>query len=304
VVFKTRVLTGSDYPLRLHDLGLLPIPLYLHGRLPTGFAVAIVGTRHPTPESREFAHRLAYDFAKANVPVISGGAEGIDTAAHEGALAGGGSTLVVAPAAFDHPYPDKNRSLFECVVESGGGYLTPFPPGTPATRAQFFERNAYLAALSDALVVVHTRVRGGARNAAKAARSLSRPVFVVPLSPWVPMGAGCLVEIRLGARPVASARDVLTILGRPEAALLGRDEEEGIEDPQTPPLTLEIPQSCSGDPEQATIVASLRQGPKNLDELCALSGLSPGRLQALILTLTLEGIVVSDPSGRIRIGTR
>lgn len=298
-----RVLSAAEIPSRLRDLGLLPTALYLNGALPLGFSVAVVGTRHPTLEAREFAHDFARDLARANVVVVSGGAEGIDTAAHEGALAAGGSTLVVAPAAFDHPYPEMNGPLFERVVNSGGGYLTSFPPGTPATRAQFFERNAYLAALSDALVVVQTRVRGGGRNAAKAARSLSRPVFAVPGSPWDSAAAGCLAELRLGARAVASARDLLTVLGRPEAALLGpcEEEEDGHASPQ---LTLEIPQSCSGDPQREAILSAVRQGPKDLEELCALSGLSPGRLQGLILTLTLEGIVVSDPSGRIRTGTR
>jgi DNA processing protein len=303
VDFDARVLTESERPPRLRDLRLLPTPLYLNGELPRGFAVAIVGTRHPTIESRKFAHDLARDLARANIAVISGGAEGIDSAAHEGALAGGGSTLVVAPAAFDRPFPEKNRPLFERIVRSGGGYLTSFPPGTPASRPQFFERNAYLAALSDALVVVQTRIRGGGRNAAKAARRLSRPVFAVPLSPWEPLAAGCLVELRLGARPVASARDLLTSLGRPEADVFdpSPDDQDDEVDPQ---LVLEIPQSCSGDPERASILDAVRQGPKNLDELCALSGLSPGRLQPLILTLTLEGIVVSDPSGRIHLGTR
>jgi DNA processing protein len=302
VELRTRVLTGSEFPPRLRDLGLLPVPLYLTGELPFGFAVAIVGTRHPIPETLKFAHDLARDLARANVTVISGGAEGIDTAAHEGALAGNGSTLVVAPAAFDHPYPDKNRALFERVVHSGGGYLTSFPPGTPATRAQFFERNGYLAALSDALVVVQSRVRGGGRNAAKAARSLSRPVFAVPGSPWDAWAAGCLGELRLGARPVTSARDLLTTLGRHEAAALDSGPE-GQDEPATAQLVLEIPQSCSGDPDRDAVLAAVRLGPKNLDELCALSGLSPGRLQPLILTLTLEGIVVSEPSGRIRLGT-
>lgn len=299
--FTARVLTGSDYPLRLHDLGLLPTSLYLHGELPLGFAVAVVGTRHPSPASSKFAHDLARDLASANVAVLSGGAEGIDTAAHQGALAAGGTTLVVAPAAFDRPFPEKNRALFERIVTSGGGYLTSFAPGTPATRAQFFERNAYLAALCDALVVVHTRIRGGARNAAKAARTLSRPVFAVPMSPWEPDAAGGVVELRLGARPVTSARDLLKLLGRPEADLfrpVGEDQHE-VDESQ---LALEIPQSCSGDPERDAVVDALRRGPKNLDELCALSGLPPGRLQPLILTLTLEGIVVSDPSGQIRLG--
>jgi predicted Rossmann fold nucleotide-binding protein DprA/Smf involved in DNA uptake len=120
------------------------------------------------------------------------------------------------------------------------------------------------------------------------------------------LATGNLVELRLGARPIASARNLLTLLGRPEAELLRpleEDEEEVEEEPRGAQLNLEIPQSCSGDPERDAILAAVRQGPKNLDELCVLSGLAPGRLQGLILTLTLEGIVVSDASGRIRLGT-
>lgn len=298
----TRLLADGDRPPRLLELGLLPAPLYLTGELPTGFSIAIVGSRHPTAEACAFARELARGLADAGVIVISGGAEGIDSAAHEGAMDGSGKTLVVAPAAFDHPYPEKNAPLFDRIVRSSGGYLTSFPPGTPATRAQFFERNAYLAALCDALVVVESKLRGGARNAAKAARALSRPVFAVPGAPWSPLAHGCLEEIRLGASIVTSARDLLAKLGKVDCPGEAPDPELD-EAPADGQLRLQIPQSCSGDPERATIVNALRQGPKNLDELCALSGLVPGRLQGLILTLTLEGIVVSDPSGRIQLGS-
>jgi DNA processing protein len=270
----------------------------LTGELPTEFAVAVVGTRHPTPDARHFARVFARELAKRHVAVLSGGAAGIDTAAHEGALDAQGKTMVVAPAAFDRPFPDWNARLFARIVDSGGAYLTPFPPGTAATRAQFFARNALLAALCDVLVIVESGHRGGARNAAKAARTLARPVFVVPGSPWNPKAAGCLDEIRLGASIATSARDLLVSLGRISA----EPAEQPMDDDDDPQLALGLPQSCSGDPERETILSGLRNGHKNLDELCALSGLPPGRLQGLILTLTLEGIVVSEPSGRIRLG--
>jgi DNA processing protein len=302
VDFASRLLAPSEYPARLRELSLFEVPLYLTGVLPTGLAVAIVGTRHPTPEALVFAHELAGSIATAGIAVISGGAKGIDSAAHEGALAVGGKTLVVAPAAFDHPYPDTNAALFERIVTSGGGYLTQFPPGTAATRAQFFSRNAHLAALSDALVIVESAFRGGARNAVKAARSLSRPVFAVPGAPWNAKAGGCLEEIRLGASILVSPGDILAFFGRAPAAP-HEPSFEGDEQARSGDLPLEIPQSCSGDSAREVILRALRHGPRNLDELCSLAGLPPGRLQPLILTLTLEGIVVSDPSGHIRLGS-
>jgi DNA processing protein len=295
---------GAEYPSRLRELPEPPDPLYVVGEIPRGVCVAVVGTRHPTPEAREFTKVFAYDLATEGIVVVSGGADGIDTAAHEGALAANASTLVVAPAAFGSPYPEKNRALFERIVRCGGGYITSYPPGTIAMRHQFFARNAQLAALSDLLVIVESGLQGGARNAAKAARSLSRPVYAVPGSPWTAESLGCLEEIRLGASWVTSAKDVLVALG------LSRLPWGPAVGPAPPFLNPEssarpiphLPQSCSGDPDQIALLECLVSGPKTPDELCSLMRVSAGRLQALLLTLTLERIVVCDPAGQIRLG--
>jgi DNA processing protein len=260
--------------------------------------IAIVGTRHPTTEGFEFARELARQLAVRDVAVISGGALGIDTAAHLGALDVEGVTVVVAPAAFDRPYPEVNAPLFRRIVDSGGAYATSYPPGTPALPGNFFVRNAHLAALSHAVVVVESGLRGGARNATKAARALSRPVFVVPGHPWNSKALGCIAEIRLGASLLISWRDVLAELG--VSSDPAADGPDGLEGDLLPVAqTSKIPQSCSGDPDRDALVTALAKGPRNADELCSLTGVSAGRIQALILTLTLEGIVVSDPSGLI-----
>src|SRR5690606_36714696 len=109
--------------------------LYLRGALPAGPSVAVVGTRTPTAEARDFAEALSAELASSGVFVLSGGAEGIDTAAHQGALNAQGRTVVVAPAGFDRPFPESNAALYRRVVECGGGYISLVSAGVAATRA-------------------------------------------------------------------------------------------------------------------------------------------------------------------------
>ena len=188
--------------------------MWLCGELPRGPAVAVVGTRHPTTEALHFAHELSGDLVRAGVAVLSGGAEGIDGAVHRGALDAGGPTVVVAGSCITRPFPEKHEELFHEVVVAGGAYLTHAPHGQAPTQPAFLIRNSYLVALSHVVVVVEAPHRSGARNAARWARRLGRPLFVVPAAPWSPQGAGCIEELRLGARPLTSARDVLRELDR------------------------------------------------------------------------------------------
>ncbi len=267
--------------------------VYVVGELPRGPSVAIVGTRDPTPEAARFAESLARELGEEGVAIVSGGAKGIDTAAHRGALHAGSPTVVVAPSSFDRPFPEENAALFEEIVTRGGAFLTTYPEGTAAHYHRFFERNAVLAALAHALVIVETRFRGGARNAAKAARALGRPVLAVPGAPWNPRASGCLLELRSGARLVTSVDDVLIAAGLPR-----RRDRGSAMSRQGSPCSPEVV-GTAPDPELRALRAALRSGPSTPDRLCLLTGLAAARVQALLLTLTLEKIVVSDPSGRV-----
>ena len=290
----TRELAGAEYPPRLRDLVDPPEAVYVVGELPRGPSVGIVGTRDPTPEAERFATELSRGLTEEGVTVFSGGALGIDTAAHRGALDAGGPTVVVAPSSFDRPFPSEHESLFREIVDAGGAFLTTYPPGTIAHLHHFFERNALLVALVDALVVVETRFRGGARNAAKAARDLGRPLLVVPGAPWNPRAAGCLLEIKNGATLVSSIDDVLIMLGvYPNAESRGAGQKR--------PTGLVLPEvaGTASDPDLAAVVGVLENGAANPDEICAATGLGVARVQALLLTLTLERILVSEPSGRV-----
>jgi len=178
-------LSGERLPPRLSDLSNPPACLHLIGELPRGPAVAVVGTRRASVEGLAFTRAFAAELAAAGVAVLSGGAKGIDTAAHEGALDVGGVTVVVTPAGFQRPFPKQNAELFRRVVASGGAYLSLFPDDAPADRPTFFARNACLVALAHVVVVTQSPFISGAANAAKWARQLGRPLYIVPHSPWV-----------------------------------------------------------------------------------------------------------------------
>ena len=287
--------------------------MFVAGELPRTVAVAIVGTRTASREALEFAHRIAGDLAREGIAVLSGGAVGIDTAAHTGALDAGGATVVVAPSSLDKPYPPENAALFARIVEQGGALLSANERDVTAAPYLFFQRNSFLAALCHALVVVETRYRGGARNAASAARRLGRPVLAVPFAPWTKTGGGCILELKAGARISASAADVLDVLGLvARAADANRDAppkrprrraSDGLPAPPRlpfgPVVELTGPRTGTLDGDGNALVELLRVGPLWPDEICAGLGLSAPRVQELVLTLTLENVVVSDPSGRV-----
>lgn len=155
---------------------------------------------------------MCSELARRGVVVASGGALGIDTAAHRGALDVGAGTLVIAPASLDRAYPHQNAELFQQIIAQGGGYLALAGSETVATRPAFFARNALLVALASAVVLVEAPIRSGARNAALWARRLGRPLFVVPSPPWHARGYGALLELKLGGLPLTSYKDVLARL--------------------------------------------------------------------------------------------
>jgi DNA processing protein len=270
----------------------------------------VVGTRAASAEGLAFARRLAADLAREGVAVLSGGAEGIDTAAHLGALDVGGPTVVVAASGTERPYPQKNAELFRRIVREGGAYVSSVAPDLPALQFRFLQRNQMLAALCPVLVVVEARISGGARHAALSARALGRTVFVVPSAPWLESGAGSADLLMRGFRPLTSAGDALDALGIPRrgsqlelagpATIAPRPLSPLESEPgsRIPPVPDRKPRSPL-DPDAERLLAALERGVDEAEALCAETGLAPGRLQALLLTLTLEGIVVSGPAGRI-----
>jgi DNA processing protein len=220
-----------EYPPELLDLFDPPAGLFVRGR-PLGALVprvAMVGARNCSPSGREVATALARALAHAGVCVVSGGARGIDAAAHRGALRAEGQTISVMGCGIDILYPGQNRALLQEIAASGA-VVSEYPPGTPAEPFRFPARNRIVAALSRAVVVVEGATGSGSMITADHALDVGRDVFAVPGAVSSPLAAVPLALIRDGATLVRGSRDLLGDLGLPVAVPEGlrAGEAEGL----------------------------------------------------------------------------
>ncbi len=310
-------LIESQIPSRVAELPHPPSRLHLCGSFPSRPMVAVVGTRKPTHEALSFAKKFAKELVVHGFAVVSGGAAGIDTAAHLGALGAKGQTLVVAPSGWYRPYPASNRSLFEKIVASEGGYVSLVEPNSRPMVGHFFARNAVMVAIAHATVLIQAPLRSGARNAAHVARKLNRLLFVVPSDPWTEQGAGCLLELKLGARQLVSIRDLLEGLAeigvhssidplqlklhysQISGSVSGVKIHEDLVAPGASPLLTQ----GKHYPELTPIIEALSQCPGTVDGLCNFTGWPPQKVHAALLRLTLDGHIRVTSAGRIEVVT-
>lgn len=211
------------WPRRLDDLGVeAPLCLWVRGDpLPgsvTGRSVAVVGARAATTYGERVAADLGAGLASHGVTVVSGGAFGIDVAAHRGALAADGTTVALLAGGIDRPSPAGNLPVLERLVEAGGALVSECPPGTVPSRSRFLQRNRLIAALGGATVVVEAAWRSGALSTAARATALLRPLGAVPGPVSSMASAGCHRLLRDGAAVcVTDADEVLELLDGPTA---------------------------------------------------------------------------------------
>jgi DNA processing protein len=271
-----RLLANGDpgFPAELNDLLHDPPGwLFLRGRaLGEGeFRVAVVGSRSCSPLGRDVAHDIGRRLAGAGVPVVSGAANGIDSASHMGALAAPGPTVAVLGSGIDVFYPSSKRGMLQR-IEAAGTVVSEYPPGTPAEPQHFPARNRIIAALARALVVVEGGGKSGSRISVNHALDLGRDVFAVPGPVNSPLSETPLEMIREGAVPIRGADDLLADLGIAERLAAA------------PPPDLP-------DPERRAYEAIV--GPSLPDAVARAAGCSiPDALTAL-LGLELRGLVRS-----------
>jgi DNA processing protein len=279
------------FPSRLQELRQCPIALYVDGRLDAlrDPQLAIVGSRNPSPQGRENARNLAEQLASRGVTITSGLAEGIDTAAHEGALAVQGQTIAVFGAGIDVVYPRGNRTLAERIL-ADGALLSEFPLATPARRAHFPRRNRLIAALSLGTLVVEAALGSGSLLTARHAVALDRRVFAVPGSIHNPLARGCHALIKQGAKLTETAADVLSeldfsaFLPRPAPALAGCSPRLGSD--------------AGMDKDHKILLDALGFDPTDVDLLVTRTGFKPEAVSSIMLILELEGYVQAAPGGR------
>jgi len=223
---RVLLLGEPGYPAQLASLRDAPPVLYVRGTLEADARrIAVVGSRAVDEQGLELARDFGDGFARSGVEVVSGGARGIDTAAHEGALWGEGKSIAVLGCGIDVVYPPENEDLFARLSHGAGAVISEFPPGTGPFTSNFPRRNRTVAALSAGVVVVRAALRSGALITASYAAEQGVPLFAVPGEPRNSKAAGPNALLRTGAAQAATGpADVLHALGWPVAGqLLGDD---------------------------------------------------------------------------------
>lgn len=280
-----RILTLADtaYPAALLRTEDPPLMLYVIGAVPGPWprAVAVVGSRNPTPQGFANARRFGRSLAEAGLTVVSGLALGVDSAAHEGALEGAVqdqlATIAVVGTGLDRVYPRQHLKLAHEIARRGL-LVSEYPLGTPPLPANFPRRNRIIAALSEGTVVVEAALRSGSLITARLAAEQGKEVFAIPGSIHSPQARGCHALLKQGAKLVETAQDVLEELSvAPVAAATTHEPvEPGRED---------------------DVLAALGFDPVTLDALVARTGIAPAVLQARLLEHELAGEVARLPGG-------
>jgi len=208
-------LNNKNYPYLLKETENAPKTLFVRGALPLqdDICVAIVGTRKATSNGRLIAKKIASELVEAGVVVVSGLALGIDTAAHEGAISGGGKTIAVLGNGLNQIYPASNENLARRIIESGGGLISEYSPEIPSYPSNFLERNRIISGLSVATIVVEAPARSGSLATARNALEQNREIFVVPGPANHLNYQGSHQLIRDGARLAVSGKEILEDLG-------------------------------------------------------------------------------------------
>jgi DNA processing protein len=297
-----RVITLGDaaYPASLLAIEDPPCLLYAMGQVPGAMpvdtapdwparALAMVGSRNPTPQGAQNARQFARALAASGVTVVSGLALGIDGAAHEGALEGardGLATMAVVGTGINRVYPRQHRELAHRIA-ARGVIVSEYPLGTPPLPPNFPKRNRLIAAFSQGTLVVEAALQSGSLITARLTGEQGKEVFAIPGSIHSPQSRGCHALIRQGAKLVETAQDVLEELRWPASVVAINSEAT---DGATAADSTEIG-------EEDELLRALGADPVSLDALLARTGLDTATLQARLLTLELDGRVGRLPGG-------
>jgi DNA processing protein len=276
-----------QYPRDLRKIPDAPLLLYAQGE-PTshGPAVAVVGSRTATPYGLRQGRRLGVELARAGALVVSGLARGVDSEAHEGALAGGGATWAVLGGGLARIYPPENDPLARRLLDSGGCLLSELPLDAYPGKAQFIRRNRIISGLCWATVVVEGRGTSGSLVTAHCAQEQHRELFAVPGPADSPLSEGPHELLRLGAKPACCAADVLKTLPEGEALAARAGAAGG--SPRAGALSLEY----------RKILKLLVAEAVTVDALAEETGIAIPHLVNILFEMELQGLVRPFPGQR------
>ncbi len=288
-------LADPDYPQRLLDIADPPPLLYVQGEVASLSTpmLAIVGSRHASLGGLDNARAFATDLAAQGLTIVSGLAQGIDAAAHEGALqADQGRTVAVLGTGVDRVYPAGHRALAQR-IPSRGALISELPLATPPRRSHFPRRNRLIAGLAAGVLVVEAARESGSLITARLANEAGREIFAIPGSIHSPQSKGCHQLIREGARLVDCVQDILAELG-PVSPSPGGQARAG----STGPNPLDV--RC-GDPGTADRLLSIVGWEAvSVDSLLLMPEFDAPSLEQILLVLELDGRIERLADGRVR----
>lgn len=280
------------YPELLRETYDPPIVLYAKGGVERAMsqpALAVVGSRHCSTYGRNVAELLSRELAGRGITIISGLARGIDSAAHQSAVAGGGLTVAVMGTGLDTVYPKENRKLADLIIEQGV-LLTEFPLGTPPLPQNFPFRNRVISGLSLGVLIIEGAERSGSLITARMAYEQGREVFAVPGNITSSKSFGPNYLIKDGAKLVQTWRDVVEEfpLELKTRILDSERTEERAEQLSLDEITLT-------DAERKVLVSLKDDEPVHIDQLISKMSLSPGELLGALLKLEMTDRVKQLP---------
>ncbi len=287
------LLTLGDayYPARLLEIDQPPPVLYAKGNLQMlkRPGLAIVGSRHATPQGEATAEQFAESLARSGFAVVSGLALGIDGAAHRGALKADGATIAVVGTGLDIVYPAKHKALAHQIAQYGL-LLSEYPLGTPSLTHHFPRRNRIISGLSEGCLVVEANIDSGSLITARHALEYGREVFAIPGSIHSPVAKGCHALIKQGAKLVETTEDMLTELPQARRAAAAMSVSPNGS----------LPERANLPAEASPILVCMGFEPLFAEQIAARAGLTPESVSTMLTLLELEGVVSHLASGQFQ----
>ena len=284
--YRIVTLVDPDYPRLLLQIPDPPPLLYVYGRLEGNSAnLAVVGSRNATGYGITTTNRLCESLAAYKMTIVSGMARGIDTAAHEGALGGGGRTIAVLGSGLERIYPAENRKLFHRIAENGA-VVSEFSLRAKPEAHHFPIRNRVISGMSLGTVVVEASRKSGSLITARLAAEQNREVFAVPGSVQSFKSTGTHTLIKQGAKLVEHAGDIVEEL----SALVQFQPA-----PQAPGKSSSMANSASLSEDESSVLDALEPYPMHVDKLARKISMDSGKLLSILLILELKGMVEQSP---------
>jgi DNA processing protein len=292
-------LGDDDYPDSLLNTEDPPLLMYAEGQTAAlrAPALAVVGSRNPTPEGARNARAFAQTLASEGWAIVSGLARGIDASAHEGALEAGGITIAIIGTGPDLAYPAAHRGLMRRIAESRGLVISEYSPGSPPIPAHFPQRNRLIAGLAKGTLVVEAALQSGSLITARLASEAGREVFAIPGSIHSPLSKGCHALIQQGAKLAQTAHDVIEELqgSRPGGMVAPGDGAADVTEARS--AATDPPEDPADAPPQDPVLRALGWEPVALDTLCQRTGWPVAELSARLLEHELTGQVTRHAGG-------